>query len=593
MFFSNYLNQLMNDLGITNTELAKAIKVSQSYISRIRNGSRTPSPGGKLHQKIYYGLQGIINQREDIPPQAAKLLPGHYEAFLEASICNFQISEFSFDHFNQIMNQLEISNQELARNIFCDESLVSKYRTGERLPKDPLIYPLIVAFFTEKIMESDQREDLLEMLDCKSKNSKGLENAVFNFLFTEKRDSDFILSMLSTLEQRPTFSLDYAQLSGLIQNISLPSQKVNIKKGRQGLRKHFFAALATCAKMTAPLEIMMYSNQNIQWMLEDRKYFETWRFLMMAVLQKGHHITIVHHLERSDLELSAIIEGWIPLHLSGNTRLYYHEDRSSLPFKHSLFVAKGLLSITGSAIEEMDQEACYALIQDDQKNKIIEAAFDRFLDQSQILLHSKQARDYGKIVRLLETTDPLSRKMPFYCIQTNLPFWTLEADLLIKILEKNQVSPEKRTQILAWLKQIKGFYQHQLVHNEIFEAFYLPSMIPINRIPLDIPSFSDRDQPIYYQAEDYIAHFQMIVEKTKTDPRFHVAIIKQPKFDDVKLVQYGQDHVLAMNFSSPVHLINYRHKALQQSIKNYIQDLVHHNLKTTDQLDGILMEMKE
>lgn len=37
------LNQYMSDHGVTDTQLAAAIKVSQPYVWRLRRGERTPS----------------------------------------------------------------------------------------------------------------------------------------------------------------------------------------------------------------------------------------------------------------------------------------------------------------------------------------------------------------------------------------------------------------------------------------------------------------------------------------------------------------------------------------------------------------------
>lgn len=593
MLFSNYLNQLMDDLEISNTELAEAIHISQSYVSRIRNGSRTPPPGGNLHKKIYYGLQNIVEKKDNENITLSNLLPERYEDFLEASIYTLQVSDLFHKHLNWIMNQLEISNRELAQEVYCDESLISKYRTGERLPKDPSAYESLVHFLAKKTLVSDQWDNLSNILDCPSKSITDVEKTITKLLFKKKRDSGPIIDMLSSLEQRPTFSLDFAQLSTVIKNINLPAQKINIKKGKQGLRKQVFIGLSTCAKITDPLEIKIYSNQNIQWLIEDQKYFETWRFLMMAVLQKGHRITIIHHLDRSQKELSAIIEGWIPLHLSGNLQLYDYNHKSDLPFQHSMFIAQGLLCITGSAIEDLDQEASYYLIQDDEKRAIVERSFDQILNQSEKLLYTKLAHNYNEAMQLFEGVSPQANKVPFYCIQTGLPLWSMDPNLMNKILERNQVSEKRKIQIINWVNHIKQFYQHHLQNNDIYECFYMPSIIPLNRIPFDIPMFSDQDEPIYYHHEDFIAHFESIIEKNKHDTRYNVAILEKPRFDDVRLVQYGEDYTLAIKFSSPIHIINYRQQAIHESIKNYIQELVHQNLKTTDQLESMLEVLKK
>ena len=61
MTFSNILNKYMQDIGCSSKELANASSLSQSIISRYKNGERIPTNDNL--KKISDGLQKISNKK--------------------------------------------------------------------------------------------------------------------------------------------------------------------------------------------------------------------------------------------------------------------------------------------------------------------------------------------------------------------------------------------------------------------------------------------------------------------------------------------------------------------------------------------------
>lgn len=594
MQFSDYLNQIMNALDISNTELADAIHISQSYVSRIRKGSRAIPAGGKLHKSIYFGLQNILNKKEGMEEKNAQILPERYEDFLLASFDDLQLVDLFHKQLNKIMDLLKVSNQELAQNIYCDESLISKYRSGERIPKDLSTYRLMIQFFSNRIVNSDRFEEYTQMLKCKSQSIEDVERTILNLFFKKKKASDFILKMMmNNMENKPTESFNYSRLATIINQLSLPSQKVNVKKGRLGLRKQVLIFLAICAKIKDPVEIKLFSNQNIQWLIEDQKFFETMRFLMMAIMQQGHQLTLIYNLSGQEEGLNTLIEGWASFHHFGNLSLYQFVQKPDLPFKHTLLILQDQLCISGSAIDGLDQDASYYLIQDKEEVKRAETSFNQILLQSEKFFHTRIAHNYEEAIRFLKRADSLEGESFLFSIQASLPLWTMEEDLFRSILEENQVAYERKIQLLDWLGQVKQFYQHHLSNKDIFESFYLPTVILENRIPLDIPLFHDQDQPLYYSSNAFIKHLESTVEQIRLHSNYRIAILTQSRFDNVKLIQYGENNVLAMRYSFPFQLVNHTHPAINQIIKQYIRDTFTEHLQTSDQLEAVFNKISK
>lgn len=76
----NLLGKILNDFGITQSELARISKVSLGTISRVVNSVRTPAPQTKA--KIVHGINSRTNKNfgiEDVFPDITKPLSLYFD----------------------------------------------------------------------------------------------------------------------------------------------------------------------------------------------------------------------------------------------------------------------------------------------------------------------------------------------------------------------------------------------------------------------------------------------------------------------------------------------------------------------------------
>lgn len=60
-------------------------------------------------------------------------------------------------------------------------------------------------------------------------------------------------------------------------------------------------------------ELLLYSDEPMDWMTADRTYFALWASLMARCVNSDVHIRIIHNVDRIDTEMIDAIKGWLPL----------------------------------------------------------------------------------------------------------------------------------------------------------------------------------------------------------------------------------------------------------------------------------------
>ena len=153
--------------------------------------------------------------------------------------------------------------------------------------------------------------------------------------------------------------MNFNKISTLLETYTLPYQDTVKKSGNTGLRDQVLLFLSMCAKSQEMLHLKLFSNQSMEWMTENSDFFEIWKMLMLTILECGHKITIIHNIQRDNTEIFSAIEGWTPLHLSGNIESYYYTFSPSKSFSNTIFINCGNFSVYGNTVAGLEAETDY------------------------------------------------------------------------------------------------------------------------------------------------------------------------------------------------------------------------------------------
>lgn len=78
----------------------------------------------------------------------------------------------------------------------------------------------------------------------------------------------------------------------------------------------------------------MFSDMPMEDMAEDIDFGKKWMFAIAMCLKKGHHLNIIHNLDRPFNEMMLGLESWIPIYMTGQISPYYLKDNKNNIYNH-------------------------------------------------------------------------------------------------------------------------------------------------------------------------------------------------------------------------------------------------------------------
>lgn len=128
MNFKDKLNEYLKITNCSSKELSTLSNISETVISRYRNGQRVPKTNSKQLKSISGALEKIIKDKNITQYKDVNI----YEEFTKLITNNdsFNYEIFS-KNFNELIITLKININELSKNIVFDPSHISRIRYGK------------------------------------------------------------------------------------------------------------------------------------------------------------------------------------------------------------------------------------------------------------------------------------------------------------------------------------------------------------------------------------------------------------------------------------------------------------------------------
>ena len=143
MKFNDVLNKYLNLIGCSSKDLAQVSQLSESIISRYKNGGRIPNEENL--KKISEALESLSEgeyKAEDIYKDFEKTI-------FDSSI-DFDIVR---GNLNKLIETFNINARGLAKALNFDASYLSRIRNGERIPSNKEAFVSSLAAFVLKKYE--------------------------------------------------------------------------------------------------------------------------------------------------------------------------------------------------------------------------------------------------------------------------------------------------------------------------------------------------------------------------------------------------------------------------------------------------------
>ncbi|MGN0346381.1 MAG: helix-turn-helix domain-containing protein [Lachnospiraceae bacterium] len=142
MIFSEQLNQYMNNLSLSNKEIANLSGVSPSVISRYRNGEREPQPDSDILISLSEALAQVAAEHNLEGMEKENILATFRDSLLEKD----KVYACFLKNFNILYDELGLNMKDISAFTNFETSFLYRIKSGERKTSD-------LKGFCEKIAE--------------------------------------------------------------------------------------------------------------------------------------------------------------------------------------------------------------------------------------------------------------------------------------------------------------------------------------------------------------------------------------------------------------------------------------------------------
>lgn len=580
--FADRLSSLINECGAKNRWIARAGGFDASIISHLQNGSRLPDRESPTIRKLCTGIYLYMDEMNETDKLCS--LTGtdpdlDAEAIID-SIAVWLYADESFDgqentvlskrrnsrrktptpsenrafgnRLDAMMTLAELSNIRFSHLVRVDASLISRFRSGIRTPSsNPAIAKSISSVLWNRLQSLNRLDQLSKEMNVPENELS--ENAFHRWLFDfdEHPENINASSTERLLEAFDSYSIQTGiQLPSFEE--AVPEQILNdsaeIYEGYEGMRNAVIRFLGNAVKDRSS-ELLLYSDQNMDWMVGDPAFFAKWAALMSACVQNGTRIRIIHSIDRSLNEMYNAIISWVPLYLSGMIDSYYSTLEKGGRTSLTLFLDPQKACISASHVIGTEEEGYYHYYTKETDLDFQSKQFDQLMRSAQQLVEiaTKNAEfmPQSDTVLIQPTLSLLS--MPYELVSS------FNDDELTKEWEKRNLSLDH---LLS-----NGF--HECIPLAADEELFR-NEVPVETLP--------GSAKICYSSEQYAMHIQNVIRLLEKYPSYRLIPLPQVPFGNMQLISC-MDQVRVRRASAPNPTLVFKHPLICSAFRDYCERL--------------------
>ena len=584
---SDRITELFRLLQCSNTDIARFAGCSPSNISRLKSGLTRPKPGSRaarrLSEGIYryadyeimLGMLGELCHTEDtsaetmIPAIAAWLYAeSDYpapSAVTPRSKLQLERQRHSFgERLDMAMTLLRIENGKLARVLNIDVSVVSRYRCGVLYPnRNEPIKERLCDHLMNRAERTGRKDELAALCGVEAEELSPESLAEWLFDAAEDRPAEMAETLFRSID---TFTPGSGIPSAPPQ---LPSiQEAETYRGTEGLRSAVVRFLTDAVREGG--ELLLYSDEPMDWMTGDREYFALWASLMVACVQNGVHIRIIHNVDRIGPEMVDAIHGWFPLYMSGMIEPYVFRKMRNPRFCHTLFLRPGGAAIQSFFPVEAGEDRLYEYITDNEHLTVLEHGYEAMLSSASPFLKTYPIAEAEELWNFCGENPPKK----WVSILNGLTLPTMPEGLLERMLDREGIAGAQRALLLERYELRRQQLSDMLAQGSVDDILCLPEPEAVARgnVTLNL-SVEMIGLSLHYTPEEYAEHLASIRELVNREKNYHLTLLPQAPFRGLQIFTL-KDAVAVLRCQEPNTAFVFMNKTLTRSVSDYCNYLI-------------------
>ena len=569
MNFKEVLNKYLKELNCSQKMLSESSGLSETVISRYKSGERTPVKNSEQLTKL---TTAIFNISKTMSKKQYTLdkIENDFNKVLQND--NFDYTTLS-NNLNILITSLKISINEMSKYIVFDSSHISRIRYGKAKPSNPIEFSnKICTYIFNRYNNPDDINNLMTIIGCKKNDlsNNNFYNTLFTWLTSESiqaknQINDFL------------YNLDSFNLNDYIKAIKFDELKVpsipfykaksrhyyGIEEMKEGELNFFKAIVLSKSKE----DIFMCSHMPMEDMAEDVSFGKKWMFAIAMCLKKGHHLNIIHNLDRPFNEMMLGLESWIPIYMTGQISPYYLKDSKNSVYNHLDYVS-GNVALTGECIKGYHNKGMYYLTTNKNEIKYYKEKSELILKKAKPLMQIYRENNIKEYELFLKNDEKIPCDRTRYL--SSLPLFTISDKLLNKILKRNKFSKTDIDKIIKYKKEELKYMNNILKRNKVNDYIYI---IEENELKNDSPSLSLNnlfiDKKIKYTYNEYIEHLRQTKEWSKQEKNYELNYVNDKTFKNITITFIKNHYVIISKSSNPTIHFVIEHPKLIEAIENF------------------------
>lgn len=569
MNFKEVLNEYLKELNCSSKKLSNESGLSESVISRYRSGERTPVKNSEQLNKLTKALFNIAKDNGKNKYTFDKI-ESDFNSVLTSD--DFDYTTFS-NNLNTLITSLNINTHEMSKYIVFDASHISRIRYGKAKPSNPVEFSnKICSYILNRYKNPDDINNLMMIIGCKKSDlsNEKIYSTLFNWLTSEivpvkNQISDF-------LHHLDSFNLDdYIKVIKFdeLKVPSIPFYKAKtkhyygIEEMKQGELNFFKGTVLSKSKE----DIFMCSDMPMEDMAKDIDFGKKWMFAIAMCLKKGHHLNIIHNLDRPFNEMMLGLESWIPIYMTGQISPYYLSNLKNNIYNHLNYVSAAA-ALSGECINGFHNKGMYYLTTNKNEIEYYKEKSDLLLKKAKPLMEIYREKNIKEYHLFLKKDENIECDRTRYI--SSLPLFTISDELLIKILKRNKLTKEEIDKIIKYKNNEFKYMNSILKKNKVFDYIYV---IKEDEFISDTPSLLLNnlfiDKIINYTYKEYIEHLKLTNEYSKNNKNYNILTEKDKTFKNITITILKNNHVIISKNSNPTIHFVIRHPKLVAAIESF------------------------
>lgn len=598
------ITELFRLLQCSNTEIARFAGCSPSNISRLKRGLTRPKPGSRSARRLaegiyryadYENMMGMLSELcHTAETDAGTMVPAIagwlYEesdfsppqAVTPKSRLLLERQRHSFgERLDGAMTLLEITNGQLAGALIIDVSLVSRYRSGVLYPnRNEPLKERLCDYLMSRTGRAGKKEALAAL--CGVEPGALCPEALADWLFDAAiRPSEMAETLFRSID---AFTPERG-VPDAVPRVS-PIREADRYRGTEGVRSAVVRFLSDAAREGG--DLLLYSDEPMDWMSGDREYFALWASLMADCVRNGAHIRIIHNVDRIGSEMVDAIHGWYPLYMSGRIEPYVFRKPRNPRFYHTLFLRPGSAAIQSFFPVEAGEDRLYDYITEPEHLAVLENSYEAMLSNASPFLRTYPPSQAEQLWQFCGEHCPEAWRT----ILNGLSLPAMPEGLLERMLDRERITGAQRETLLGRYALRRRQLREMLDRGSVDEILCLPDRGAVEGGSVMLNLGAEMlETSIAYTPEEYAWHLAAVRELVNREKNYHLTLLPQAPFRGLQIITL-KDAVAALRCRKPCAVFVFMNRTLSQSVSDYCASLIRQfasdRYTTTQALDALL-----